>query len=423
MSRAGQRAGRGVVRGGLLAALAVSGAVAAFGTLPPAADADVQLMLARTSLRETLPLRLEEAALAVESRYFAEDVFRAGDTVAGLLVRLGVAEPEAQQLARMSELRQLRAGSTVRAQTGADGALLGLDFLGPRDTRVRIERAEAGFRASLERAPLETRIAMKTGVIRSSLFEAADAAGVPDGVALQLAEVFGGELDFHRDLRRGDRFSVVYDTLTLEGRAVRAGRLLAAEFVNQGRSHRALWYGSGYYAPDGSSLRKAFLRSPLEFSRVSSGFGMRRHPFLKSWRAHRGVDYAAPIGTRVRAVADGVVEFAGRQGGYGNVVILRHQGQTTTLYGHLNAIARGLRKGSRVRQGEALGTVGQTGWATGPHLHYEFRIAGEARNPLALRLPAAQPVAAHELRAFRQQAGPFVARLDLLANAQLALLE
>jgi murein DD-endopeptidase MepM/ murein hydrolase activator NlpD len=202
---------------------------------------------------------------------------------------------------------------------------------------------------------------------------------------------------------------------------VRAGRLLAAEFVNQGRPLRAVRFGTSYYAPDGHNLRKAFLRAPLEFSRVSSGFGMRLHPIQSIWKKHKGIDYAAPTGTRVRAVGDGVVEFAGVKGGYGNVVILRHNGQYSTLYAHLSRIA--VRRGARVAQNDTIGFVGQTGWATGPHLHYEFRVAGEARNPLASALPAALPLPAAQLAAFRAEAEPLIARLDLAANANLALLD
>jgi murein DD-endopeptidase MepM/ murein hydrolase activator NlpD len=343
--------------------------------------------------------------------------------VAALLARLAIAEPDAARLARAGALTLLRPGAAVRAEAADGGELLGIEFLGSRDMRVRIRRDGPAFRASQDRAPIESHVAMRSGVIRSSLFAASDEAGIPDAVAMQLAEIFGGDVDFHRDLRSRDRFSVVYEMQYLDGLPLRAGRVLAAEFVNQRKVHRAIWFSGGYYDPAGRNLRKAFLRSPLEFSRVSSGFGMRRHPFLQSWRAHRGVDYVAPAGTRVRAVADGVVEFAGRNGGYGNVVVLRHGGRTTTLYAHLRGIARGVRPGTRIGQGETIGFVGQSGWATGPHLHYEFRIAGEARNPLAMALPAAQPVAAHELEAFRRQAEPLVARLDLLADAPVALLE
>src|SRR5919201_3716383 len=279
----------------------------------------------------------------------------------------------------------------------------------------------AAFRAVEEQAPLETRVLMKASVIRSSLFAATDAVGVPDSIAMQLADVFGGDIDFYRDLRKGDRFTVVYELYHLGGRPVRAGRLLAAEFVNQGKVVRAVRFGTSYYAPDGRNLRKAFLRSPLEFSRVSSGFGMRMHPIQSKWRAHKGIDYAAPTGTRVRAVGDAVVEFAGVKGGYGNVVILRHNGQYSTVYAHLSRIA--VRRGARVAQNDTIGFVGQTGWATGPHLHYEFRIACQARNPMSVALPAALPLTAQDLPTFRNHAAPLIARLDLLANSNLALLE
>jgi murein DD-endopeptidase MepM/ murein hydrolase activator NlpD len=264
---------------------------------------------------------------------------------------------------------------------------------------------------------------MKSAVIQSSLFGASDAAGIPDSVAMQLADMFGGDIDFHRELRQGDRFSVIYETHWVDGRPLRAGRVLAAEFVNQGRKHRALWFSDSYYAPDGKNMRKALLRSPLELSRVSSAFGMRMHPFQQSWKAHQGVDYAAPAGTRVRAVGDGIVEFAGRQGGYGNMVVVRHDASNSTAYAHLKAFGRGIRSGARVAQGDTVGLVGQTGWATGPHLHYEFRIAGAARNPLSVPLPAGTPVARHDMDAFRAKAQPLFAQLNLVANGQFAALE
>ena len=213
-----------------------------------------------------------------------------------------------------------------------------------------------------------------------------------------------------------------------EGRAIKSGRLLAAEFINQGKSYRAVWFPDsegkgGYYTPEGKNLRKAFLRSPLEFSRISSGFAMRFHPILHQWRAHKGVDYAAATGTHVKATADGTVEFAGRQGGYGNVVTVKHQGGFSTSYAHLSSIARGLRKGARVQQGEVIGKVGQTGWATGPHLHYEFRVNNEVRNPLTVALPAALPIPAQQLAAFGRASAPLAAELNLLRNTNLALLE
>ena len=419
---------RGVVplrRAAGFAAFALSGAVAAVATIAPSSDAE--LLLAKTDVLEPLAIRIDEALLPAPATYVREERFQRGDTLPGLLARLAIGEAEAQRLLRLRETRLLRPGAVVTAEVRAgsehEGELVWLSFFGSRDSVVRIERVGQGIVASEQRAQIATRTELKSAVIRSSLFAAADAAGIPDSVAIQLADVFGSDIDFHRELRQGDRFSVVYEMHSVEGRPLRAGRVLAAEFTNQGRTRRALKFADGYFAPDGGNMRKALLRSPLELSRVSSGFGMRKHPFLQSWRAHQGVDYAAPAGTRVRAVGDGVIEFAGRQGGYGNIVVVRHDSRVATYYAHLMAFGRGIRNGARVAQGDTVGLVGQTGWATGPHLHYEFRIAGAARNPLAVALPAGTPVARHDMDAFRARAQPLVAQLDLLANSQVAAIE
>ena len=405
-------------RSAVILILAASGAVAAFATIAPSPDAE--FLLSRTPSVEALPIP-PEALLPSPASYIREERFQRGDTLPGFLSRLGIADEEVAVLARMRALQALRPGYNVAADVTGAGGLRALSFLTARDTLVQLEREGEGFRASEDRAALYTQVAMKSGVVQSSLFGASDTAGIPDSVAMQLADIFGGDIDFHRDLRKGDQFTVVYEVHHLAGRPVRAGRVLAAEFSSRGKAFRAVHYGNGYYAPDGSNLRKAFLRAPLEFSRVSSGFGMRVHPIAKAWRAHQGIDYAAPTGTRVRAVGDAVVEHAGPRGGYGNVVILRHQGQYSTVYAHLNRVA--VRRGARVAQNDTIGFVGQTGWATGPHLHYEFRIAGQARNPFSIAMPAALPVAAAELPAFLAQAAPLITRLDLLANSNLALLE
>ena len=399
---------------GVVAAFA---AVAAFATIAPGRDAGP----APEATLRIEPLTLAAQEIAAPSQYVREDQFQRGDTLSGFLDRLGVDDSLVARLVRTPALRTLRPGVYVRADVLADGTPTSISFLTGRDTLMRVVREGDGFRAAEEQAAFETRVMMKASVIRSSLFAATDAVGIPDSIAMQLADVFGGDIDFLRDLRKGDHFTVVYEVHLLGGRPVRAGRLLAAEFVNQGRTLRAVNYGSSYYAPDGRNLRKAFLRAPLEFSRVSSGFGMRKHPIHSGWRAHKGIDYAAPMGTRVRAVGDAVVEFAGVKGGYGNVVILRHNGQYSTVYAHLSRIL--VRRGARVAQNDTIGLVGRTGWATGPHLHYEFRIAGEARNPASIAMPAASPVPAAQLSAFHAQTEPLVARLDLLANASVALLE
>jgi murein DD-endopeptidase MepM/ murein hydrolase activator NlpD len=401
-----------------IAILAIFGAVAAFATIAPSPDA--QVLLSRTSSIESLPIPAE-ALLPSPASYIREERFQRGDTLSAFLSRLGVADGEAGSLARQKALQALRPGYNVAAEVSAEGRLVALSFLTARDTLVQISRESEELRSSEERAALYTQVAMKSSVVQSSLFAASDSAGIPDSVAMQLADIFGAEIDFHRDLRKGDQFTVVYELHHLAGRPVRAGRVLAAEFSSRGKMFRAVHYGNGYYAPNGNNLRKAFLRAPLEFSRVSSGFGLRVHPIAKSWRAHQGIDYAAPTGTRVRAVGGAVVEYAGPRGGYGNTVILRHPGQYSTVYAHLSRIA--VKRGARVDQNDTIGFVGQTGWATGPHLHYEFRINGQSRNPMSIAMPAASPVPAAELAAFQAHAAPLIARLELLANSNLALLE
>jgi murein DD-endopeptidase MepM/ murein hydrolase activator NlpD len=282
---------------------------------------------------------------------------------------------------------------------------------------LSIRRDADGLRAFRGEADVETRVALKAGVIGTSLFGAADEIGLPDAITLALADAFSGDIDFYHDLRRGDRFSVLYETLHVDGEPAGAGRILAAEFENRGQVLRAFrWTASdgteSYYTEDGRNARKAFLRSPMEFSRVTSGFTLARmHPILNTWRAHRGVDYGAPAGTPIRATASGVVATAGGQGGYGNVVILRHGGAYSTLYAHLSRIAKGVTAGARVSQGDTIGYVGQTGWATGPHLHYEFRVGNEARNPQTIALPAAEPVPPSQRGAFAAAIAPVVEEL------------
>ncbi|MDA0226059.1 MAG: M23 family metallopeptidase [Proteobacteria bacterium] len=413
------------MRGAAIAALALSGMMAAFATIAPTPSGP--LLIPGKFVREAFPVP-GASAVTPGANFQREARLGRGETLGALLNRLGVDDTEARKLLRLDTLRQLRPGGTLRAQSDAEGRLLGLSASLGRESALTITPEGNGYRVSKDPLPLQTVTLLRGGEIRSSLFAATDAADIPDAIAIQLAEMFGGDIDFHRDLRRGDRFSVVYEMHYHLGRPVQSGRVLAAEFINRKTTLRAVYYvdargKGGYYAPDGKNLRKAFLRSPLEFSRVSSRFGMRRHPFLKTWRAHRGVDYAAPSGTRVRAVGDGVVDFAGTKGGYGKVVILRHHGGNSTLYAHLRGFAKGIRRGARVSQGETIASVGSTGWATGPHLHYEFRVAGVARNPLAMTLPAALPIPRDELARYRRIATPLVAQLELLVGTQLAALQ
>lgn len=406
--------------------------VAAFGLPTPSAQ---DPGLSRQTLLENLTLKLEGPVEIGPHAFLKEERVQRGDTVASLLNRLGIDDQAALDFIRQTPatqviFRQLAPGKLVTARTTEDGGLLSLHYpLNGKDTLLVVEKSSNSFRVAEQAPEIQVHTEMKSGEIRNSLFGATDAAGVPDAIATQLADIFGGDIDFHRDLRKGDRFTLVYEMYYSHGQSMRSGKILSAEFINDGRNYRAVFFQDSrspeskgsYYTPEGKSLRKAFLRSPLEFSRVTSGFtNARFHPVLREWRAHKGVDYGAPTGTRVRATADGSVEFSGKRNGYGNLVILRHDGRHSTAYGHLNAFAPGVRQGARVSQGDIIGYVGATGWATGPHLHYEFRIGGEPVNPLATSLPIAQPLSSAQLGRFRQQTAPNLERLDMLGQSNLS---
>ncbi|MCK9389011.1 MAG: M23 family metallopeptidase [Sulfuritalea sp.] len=416
--------------------ISLFGMVAALGTVNDTRLPDIP----RQQVVEQLALPALTVAGDSDQSFLREERVQRGDTVMELLQRLGVDDPDAIGFLKgnataQSLFRQLSPGKNVTTRTGPQGELQTLVFPlnGGKDQALVVERRVGNtgeqFSASEQALPLETQVVMKTAEIRYSLFGASDAAGIPDSVATGLADIFGGDIDFHRDLRRGDRFAVIYESVNYLGRFVRSGRILAAEFVNNGKTYRAAWFAdpaggensSGYYTADGKNIRKAFLRSPLEFSRITSGFSSARfHPVLKEVRAHRGIDYGAPVGTRVKATGNGTVEFVGVQGGYGKLVVLRHQGRFTTLYGHLSGFAAGMRKGARVSQGDVIAFVGKTGLASGPHLHYEFRVNNVHQNPLAMALPSAPPLQPQQLGLFRAKTEAHLARLDLIRGFNLA---
>lgn len=415
----------GMARRVLLAlVLPFVGVMAAFGIAPDTVIDTVP----RHSVIENLNLPATPAGTATADTYWREARIERGDTLATLLQRLQIGDASAalvQQRSRQARaLYRLIPGRTVRAQTTADGHLIALRYLnGAQLLKLDID----GDALQIWEGPaeLETRQHMRSGVISTSLFAATDAINMADAIAVQIADIFSTDIDFHRDLRRGDRFSAVYEMQYHQGEAVKPGRLLSAEFVNQGRTYQAVWFQNnegqgGYYTLDGKNIRKAFLRSPLEFSRISSGFsGSRMHPVLKTWRAHRGVDYAAPTGTRIKATGSGTVEFVGRQGGYGNLVVLRHQSKYTTWYGHLSRFAPGMSRGKRVSQGDIIGFVGSTGLATGPHLHYEFRTNNVHQDPLRIAMPPAPPLAEQYRSAFNEAARPMAERLELLRQFRI----
>jgi murein DD-endopeptidase MepM/ murein hydrolase activator NlpD len=360
---------------------------------------------------------------------FRSDVTRSSDSADSLLSRLGLSDAQAAAYLRNTKTARQqiigRAGRLVSVEGDAEHQLVRLTARWANDdgktfTRWVIERTDEGFTERQELATLTSSTRMGNGTIQSSLFAATDEADIPDSVATQLADIFAGEIDFHRDLRKDDRFAVVYESLEADGEVLRAGRVLSAEFVNNGKTHQAFWFKEanakegGYYNADGVSLRRAYLASPLAFSRVTSGFKMRFHPILQTWRAHLGVDYAAPTGTPVRSVGQGVVDVAGSQGGFGNVVMVKHANGHTTVYAHLSRI--NVKRGQSVMQGQTLGLVGATGWATGPHLHFEFRVNGQHKDPRVMaRQSTSVEISAAAREQFKRHAA--IAQVDLTAAA------
>ena len=419
----GQLPKQALVAVSVLFALPVFGVLTAFGVAT-----DTQLdKIDRREIVELLSLPAFEPPARQNEQFRTSGRVQRGDTVATLLQRLNVDDPAAFAFLRTEPaaktIFQLRPNRTLQATTDTEGKLLSLDYLFSGEEYLHVSRQDNGvsFNAEKKRIVPSAQLVRGSGVIRSSLYGATDDAGIPDAVANQIARIFSTDIDFHVDLRKGDRFSVVYEMLHQNGEPLGAGRMVSAEFTNNGKTFEAFLFTDAegrdaYYSAAGQNRAKSFLRSPLAFSRVSSGFGGRFHPLLKNWRQHTGVDFAAPKGTPAWAAADGVVEFAGVKGGYGNVIEIRHAGGVSTLYAHLSGFASGARKGMRVSQGQTIGFVGATGWATGPHLHYEFKIAGSHQDPMRVALPKAEPLAQKYIAAFKQSAQEQSAQLALLRD-------
>lgn len=413
----------------ILSSIPLFGMVAAFGIVPntPLNNIPVQKIVLDLSL-PNIP-----QANDANIKLWRQVRIQRNDSVASLLARLKISNQDMTNFLHDARnikiMRRLVPGKTIHAQTTAAGELLTLRYLPSGSEQLLIKKIDGIFKVVKLPVKRETHIQMKSGVIKSSLFAATDGANVPDSVAIQIAEIFASDIDFHRDLRKEDRFKVVYESHYSIGEPTGTGRVLAVEFVNKGKPYQAVYFEAndkerGYYTPEGKNLRREFLRSPLKFSRISSGFSRSRyHPVLKKWRAHKGVDYAAPRGTPVRATANGTVAVSTRQRGYGKLIILKHRGRYSTAYAHLSAFAKGLRKGKRVNQGDIIGYVGSTGMATGPHLHYEFRINGVQRNPQRVVMPAAIPLSAKNIPAFKKYAKPLMARLHMLRNTNLVFLD
>jgi len=370
------------------------------------------------------------AVVEVEARPWQTVAVASGDSLSGIFGRIGLNARVLHEVMQSGEaarqLGRLMPGDKLHFDIEA-GELKTLHYTPDPLTTVAITRTDAGFRSSLDTRTTEVSSNFAEATIDSSLFNAGRAAGLSDNITMELANIFGWDVDFALDIRKGDRFSVLFEEHFLEGEKLRDGAILAAEFVNQGNVYRAVRFtfpdgSSEYFSPDGRSMRKAFLRSPVDFRRISSRFQPERfHPVLGVKRPHRGVDYAAATGTPIKAAGDGKITFRGTKGGYGRTVMLQHGSQITTLYAHMSRHKSGLKVGSRVRQGQVIGYVGMSGVATGPHLHYEFRVNGSHRNPLTVKLPDAEPIQAAHRKAFSSVADQLLAQLESLGQSRLAM--
>jgi murein DD-endopeptidase MepM/ murein hydrolase activator NlpD len=371
----------------------------------------------------------EPATVTGDASPWREVRIKRGDTLAAVFNREGLSATTLHTILhsdkQAQQLKKIRPGETIRLRTSEDG-LQELVHVQSPTRQLHVKRSTDGYEVQPVEREYERRLAYSQGRIDDSLFLAAQRAGLAESVTMDLAAIFGWDIDFALDIRRGDEFRLVYEELWLDGEQAGVGNILAAEFINQGRNVRAVRYttpkgDTSYYTPEGLNMRKAFLRSPVDFRRISSRFGKRKHPILNSMRMHTGVDYAAARGTPVRATGDGKIIHRGRKGGYGKTVIIRHGSTYTTLYAHLNNYNRNARNGSRVKQGQIIGYVGSTGRATGPHLHYEFRVHGAHRNPLTVKLPSASPLDKRYKNDFINQTSGLIAQLDGLRRTQVAL--
>jgi len=373
----------------------------------------------------SLEQELRTVTAAMEPAKWESVTIKSGDTLASIFAKKGISSSTTHKIATLNDqtrkLRYIQPGDEIKLLLDEQRGLRQMKYIPDITRTLLVQRTEdQSYSSQIVNYQLDAYPVYREGVIDSSLFEAAANADIPEDVIMDLVAIFGWDVDFSLDIRQGDRFGIVYEELYKDDVKIRNGRILSAEFINDGKVYRAVYYtdpsgNSDYFAPDGKSMRKAFLRSPVEFSRISSRFSNKRwHPVLSKWRSHKGVDYAAARGTPIRASGDGKIIFAGKKGGYGRLIVIRHGGRYTTAYGHLHRYAKGARSGKKVKQGQIIGYVGSSGLATGPHLHYEFRVNGVHRNPLTVKLPEAQPVNAAFLDNFNENTEVYLSMLRLM---------
>lgn len=378
---------------------------------------------------EAIAVQVEEVP---ETNPLIKDVVVAkGDTLSTVFAKVGLSQSAVHDVLASSkeakQLTRLKVGQRLEFEMNEQGGLERLRSPLNKLESVQLERSASGYVFKKEQIKPDVHTAYSYGRIDSSLFLAAKRAGLSHNLTMDLANVFGYDIDFAMDIRKGDTFEVVYEEKMVDGERVGTGNILAARFTNRGKTYTAVRYtnkqgNSSYYTADGSSMRKAFIRTPVDFARISSRFSNgRKHPILNKIRAHKGVDYAAPHGTPIKSAGDGKVILAGRKGGYGNTVVIQHGNRYRTLYAHMQGFAKGVRNGSNVKQGQIIGYIGTTGLSTGPHLHYEFQVDGVHVDPLGLKLPMADPIASNEKQRFLQQSTPLMARMDEERSTMLAM--
>ena len=407
------------------------GLLAAFGNASNGSQAGINSHVDIKTVVEDVTLPLPVTTVNHDEIFWQLDVVKPDDTLYTLFKRMNIRDEDAIKFLMLApEAHALNTslipGHTLEIKTNLEGELLHLEYEIDNENILVASLTSQGYQLATQKLILKSTEVLKSATIVDSLFGATDDADIPDQIALQIADIFSGQIDFQGDLRAGDQFKVIYEAFYNAGELMKVGNVLAVEFVNNGKKYQAVHFGDAegkfaYYTPDGISLHKSFLRSPVEFTRVSSTFSTARyHPILNTMRAHQGVDLAAPMGTRVKAAGDGVVEFVGRKGGYGNAIILKHAGGINTVYGHLSAFAAGLHTGQHVAQSDIIGFVGMTGLATGPHLHYEFLIGGMHHDPLTVALPMSIPIDPKYQQAFDEISLDYMAQIEMLNRSQAA---
>lgn len=382
----------------------------------------------------------DEAVTAVEELPAVEEVteiepivdsVREGDSLAKIFKRQKISPQTLHNIMTCGPeadiLKKIHPGQELAFSIDDSGELMKVQYFMNKLETLNITKADDSFTIDIHRKPVDTKTKYSHGTIDSALFLSAKAAGLTDNMTMQLANIFGWDIDFVLDIRGGDSFELMYEEKFVDGEKYQDGDILIATFINQGKEFTAIRYEDpkgriDYYTPDGKSVRKAFLRTPVDFKRISSKFNLKRkHPIFNTTRPHKGVDYAAPTGTPIKAAGDGKVIIARKKGGYGKAVVIQHGQKYSTLYGHLSKWGRGVKEGRRVKQGQIIGYVGSTGWATGPHLHYEFRVNGVHRNPLTVKLPAGQPISKAYKELFVAQAAALRGQLAMNSDYQRTL--